>query len=533
MRYIHQLKVSSVILLVITLSACADLTHFNKQRTFENNSSVYIDAKQRGVYYYTKEKQINEDALKIYNAKIARIEAKVEAKKELTDEERKILDNKGNIVKAKEVFHGFCAEPSPDAISALAATLGVNLNVADEGELALSQAISEGVGNIGVRTVAIQALRDMMYRNCEAYASGGITTFGLETLQRRFQSTMIAILAIEQLTGAVKSPDIIIVSESSAGSPEAILNLTNKAEVARVSLDNSKQAEKEAKEALTTANKEKEVSEEALKTFNAEIVVIEAKVKASTTLTDDEKKKLSSKDNTIKELNKVIAEKNESADIASKTHTSAQKTTHERQQAYDGIEASRVAALTGGGKAKNKSIVKQVKSGQPLPKDSVDKIADTVLKIVGTTTQLNYWVEVCTTLVGQHGNQSPNKGSALDICTGLIRENNKDHKAFFLNASEKYGFPASQKEEAPKVRIIKKSNHIKKLQKLLNQMNFTDDSNNKLEEDNVWGEKTEKILKSLLVKCAPRPSIEVKKENLEKLLNYVGWAKKKGCSANK
>lgn len=45
-----------------------------------------------------------------------------------------------------------------------------------------------------------------MYRNCEAYALGGASSIGLGTLQRRFQSTMVAILAIEQLTGAVRVP---------------------------------------------------------------------------------------------------------------------------------------------------------------------------------------------------------------------------------------------------------------------------------------------------------------------------------------
>jgi hypothetical protein len=84
-----------------------------------------------------------------------------------------------------------CAEPSPDALSALATTVGLSLSNADR-DYTANFALSEAGGSIGLRTQSIQLIRDSMYRLCEGYLSGALNEVAFETLHRRFQSSMVA-----------------------------------------------------------------------------------------------------------------------------------------------------------------------------------------------------------------------------------------------------------------------------------------------------------------------------------------------------
>lgn len=490
MRIFKVLKVASVSLAILSVSACANLTHFNKKIAVDKNSAVFVDAKQRGVYFYQKNKKT------------------VKKDKTIT-----------------EIMRGFCAEPNPDAVSAMAATLGLDLTVTDKGKLGLSNAVSEGVANIGLRTVAIQALRDAMYRNCEAYAGGGITEFGIETLQRRFQSTMLAILAIEQLTGAVKAPNTVIVSDTSAGSLDAIIDLTNKTETARSVLDTATKAEKKANEQLSKAKQEMEAAETTLKTFNDEIAAIEHKADADQSTA--EKKKIATKKEKKEELEKTIAVKDTAKQSAKETYEAAQKTTEERKQAFDAIDSSRVAALTGGGTAKNTAVVTQVNQAAPLSDKAVKEVSKAVVDIVEATTQLSYWTEVCTTLIGQNGNEMPQEHSALAICNLMIaaRNDERSMKDVFIKVSEAYGFGGT--DRGNEKQQIKPT--IKQLQLKLNSMGFTDKANQPLVEDNKWGTKTEQALHKLLGTCKGA-SPKVKENKLAELFKYAVEAEKNKCT---
>jgi hypothetical protein len=59
--------------------------------------------------------------------------------------------------------------------------------------------------NIGLRTPTIQLLRDGMYRLCEAYMNGAIDRSRYTVLINRYQQMMIGLVAIEQLTGVVRT----------------------------------------------------------------------------------------------------------------------------------------------------------------------------------------------------------------------------------------------------------------------------------------------------------------------------------------
>ena len=126
-------------------------------------------------------------------------------------EQRAVLSNRRSDTDIRVV----CAEPAPDALSAIAAQAGVS--VSDISSAVSAQGgVSEAAANIGLRTQTIQTLRDGFYRVCEAYMNG-LSQEQYSIMLRRFQTNMIALLAIEQLTGAVKGGDAVVSASAGSG----------------------------------------------------------------------------------------------------------------------------------------------------------------------------------------------------------------------------------------------------------------------------------------------------------------------------
>jgi len=131
----------------------------------ENGRSVIIDAKQRAIISVKRESG----------------------------------DGRG----ARTPVHMFCAEPSPDALSAISSSFATSLSVGifgqGEGAGALSSALSEAASELGRRNATIQLLRDGYYRLCEAYVNDALSGFQYNLLARKLADQMIILLAIEQL----------------------------------------------------------------------------------------------------------------------------------------------------------------------------------------------------------------------------------------------------------------------------------------------------------------------------------------------
>lgn len=104
-----------------------------------------------------------------------------------------------------------CAEPSPDAIKAIAAS--GSLSKSDL--LAINGAYQESGANIGLRTQSIQLLRDQLYSLCQAYANGVINRDRYMMYLTRNQRNTVAIMAIEQLTGVTKGSIATVTGNSS------------------------------------------------------------------------------------------------------------------------------------------------------------------------------------------------------------------------------------------------------------------------------------------------------------------------------
>lgn len=109
-----------------------------------------------------------------------------------------------------------CAEPSPDAMSAYAAELAAEVDIPAQVTARLAAAFQESASFVGLRTQSIQLLRDSLYRLCEGYMSGAIDEYQYDTLLRRSQKYMVALLGIEQLTGAIRAPSVTINTQGSA-----------------------------------------------------------------------------------------------------------------------------------------------------------------------------------------------------------------------------------------------------------------------------------------------------------------------------
>ncbi|UYV16351.1 hypothetical protein [Porphyrobacter sp. ULC335] len=105
-----------------------------------------------------------------------------------------------------------CAEPAPDVFAAIATggsgSLGVDAK-SQSGEGAFGLSASETAASIE-RTQTINLLRESFFRTCERYLNGAISKESFIVQAGRDARAMVAVLAIEQLTGAVKPPATII-----------------------------------------------------------------------------------------------------------------------------------------------------------------------------------------------------------------------------------------------------------------------------------------------------------------------------------
>ena len=99
-----------------------------------------------------------------------------------------------------------------------------------------------------------------------------------------------------------------------------------------------------------------------------------------------------------------------------KEYDVAQETTKGREQAYSALDASRVAALVGGGKASTSGQFETIRAVPQLSDSAVKDVAKAVVTIVDTTNNMSLGNELCITLLGQSPNITPAAGSALEAC---------------------------------------------------------------------------------------------------------------------
>ena len=317
-------------------SACAEFTHLTRTNVAPGGSfeTTLVDAKQR--------------AIMTRHARLATV------------------DSNGSIT-TKDTYT-FCTEPSPDALSAIAASQGLSLSKEDI-EIAINSALGEAAGSIGLRTQSIQLMRDAMYRLCEAKMSGFVDNLAFETLHRRFQSSMVAILAIEQLTGAVRPPAVVLGAEATSGSAELVAKYTDMTEKAR--------AQHEAAQAETEAASQK-LSE-------AEAKLKEEQDKASNPPTPEQET--------------LLTELKEKVEAAKKEKSKREKVEKEKKDLFEASNKARLAALSGGGATEVAFEIESDLFSKKRSDATIQKVAETVGSIVENTLNLPFSRELCTTIL--------------------------------------------------------------------------------------------------------------------------------------
>lgn len=181
-------KLITCFILSVSFTGCANLNSVYRPLNSSSGKGALIDIKQRAILVH---------------------------KKSSTEEVKTELKT-GKITTTKNDNVVICAEPSPDAMSAYAAELAGKVNLPEGINTEIASALQESASFTGLRTSSIQLLRDSMYRTCEAYMNGAIDKPQYDILSRRYQKYTVALLAIEQLTGAIKAPPITINTTGSA-----------------------------------------------------------------------------------------------------------------------------------------------------------------------------------------------------------------------------------------------------------------------------------------------------------------------------
>ena len=252
-----------------------------------------------------------------------------------------------------------CAEPSPDALSALSTSLSASAQTNTDVIAKIAGAVSESSASIGLRTQSIQLLRDGMYRLCEAYAGGAITADDFNRQQRRYQNLMLSLLAIEQLTGAVVARQVVLGDGSASSS---------------VGGNAATQAQQ-----VTTATKAVSDAQAALD-------------KATSTQTGHEKACTASGDSTNSNCKAASDDK---VDVATKT-ADLQTAKTELGTAQKALEAAQSAVNAAASGAKGSFSAPS--STPPISDTSARFVSEATRTIVSTTLLASFAQEECTRL---------------------------------------------------------------------------------------------------------------------------------------
>ncbi|MEP7006935.1 MAG: hypothetical protein ABI810_13200 [Sphingomonas bacterium] len=204
-----RMRLLSALSLGAILAGCAETTSIYHNRAMRPGTAITTDAYQRSVF--------------------------------VTQEPDENVPRQAGLSKPTQIR--LCAEAAPDTFSALSASLAAEGDVVKK-NASIAAAINQSGATIE-RTQTINLLRESMYRTCERYLSGAISKETLIVQAARDQRSMVAVLAIEQLTHVAR-PDSTVLSAGSTA-----VSLPNKALVDLVT--DLRQEEKKADSAYTAA----------------------------------------------------------------------------------------------------------------------------------------------------------------------------------------------------------------------------------------------------------------------------------------
>ena len=210
------MRIAGVMVFVLILTGCASFNSVYREFDIKDGTGALIDIKQRAIIASEIETDLGEQRVVV------------------------------------------CAEPSPDALSAYAAEFAAEGGNGQVGA-AIAAAAQETSAFVGLRTQSIQLLRDAFYRACEGYMAGALSEAQFDILSRRYQRYMVALLGIEQLTGAVRAPSVTLTTEGQANAARSLSSL--RAELSAVEAQITAKEEAKKKEGADTAKLDMEIAE--------------------------------------------------------------------------------------------------------------------------------------------------------------------------------------------------------------------------------------------------------------------------------
>lgn len=97
--------------------------------------------------------------------------------------------------------HVVCTEPSPDVASAFDSATQISANVAGKASGSFDQQSAEQLAQLTARLPSIQALRDAVYRACEAYANGVLGANAYAMMVSRYGEILVTLMLGENAAG--------------------------------------------------------------------------------------------------------------------------------------------------------------------------------------------------------------------------------------------------------------------------------------------------------------------------------------------
>lgn len=356
------LKTALSLCALALLGGCADLTHF-KQDLHNPTFGVSVDIKQRMVF---RNQGPEKPAGSGKNTEWDRV----------------------------------CAEPSPDAISALGASLGASLLRPTGSQAQVAAALNESGAYVGLRTQSIQLMRDAMYRACEAYMSDAIDKAEYLQLQRRFQAQVVGLLAIEQLTGTLAAPPAAVYTNASAAAGGGASAEADRLAEARKQLAGQKTKEDAAKKALDAAK---------TKATKLEADAAKFKDKKEDALTDAEKQTKVDKAAADKAVEAAEGQAKLDAELTQLYQDALKVAEEDYNNAKNRVRASNTAGAT---------LPPNIAARAPSD-GAVTAIKDGVIHIVDSVFNAAFDDTVSRCLVKLLDTSERNRPSLLEVCSVL------------------------------------------------------------------------------------------------------------------
>lgn len=197
---------------IVVLSGCSLI--YPRDREIGSTSGLLADAHYRLIFERTRDAQIITASMVSNASSPLPIAGAVDTSK---------IRSKGTIAVEHKVV---CAEPSPDVATAITLALsgtasGIGATDAPRGGFTSNYV--EAITALGKRTATIQMLRDMQYRDCEAYANGMTDELEYAARMNRFNALAATLLAMESVSESYAASGVQ--AASAVPQAEAILGI--------------------------------------------------------------------------------------------------------------------------------------------------------------------------------------------------------------------------------------------------------------------------------------------------------------------